>query len=275
MNKIIIGLMTIYFLGDPDLQYLAWLGDMKLYIVATAIALSGRRFYCGTRRFSARISAKADGVAGFPDLSLDSMISASWFLSMTSSRESRATPCLGFCSRANPRRVYSHRCNCIRPFHMGVRRLQPHQGRLAYDGGRIGVSEKNGGRATTIGGCHPNVVIKSVEYSIVIQPLDLVIDTALLGECYLSADGQVHNVDMPTGLSHSLECDPLSIRSERRALDSGMQDAGVLRCEITFDQVILATCSKSGIEVISIIGKGDTPIVKVDSAELFAVALDG
>jgi hypothetical protein len=39
MNKIIIALMTIYFLGDPDLQYLAWLGDMKLYIVAAAIAL--------------------------------------------------------------------------------------------------------------------------------------------------------------------------------------------------------------------------------------------
>jgi hypothetical protein len=39
MNKIIIALMAIYFLGDPDLQYLAWLGDLKLYIVAAAIAL--------------------------------------------------------------------------------------------------------------------------------------------------------------------------------------------------------------------------------------------
>jgi hypothetical protein len=39
MNKIIISLMAIYFLGDPDLQYLSWLGDMKLYIVAAAIAL--------------------------------------------------------------------------------------------------------------------------------------------------------------------------------------------------------------------------------------------
>ena len=39
MNKIIIALMGIYFLGDPDLQYLSWLGDMKLYIVAAAIAL--------------------------------------------------------------------------------------------------------------------------------------------------------------------------------------------------------------------------------------------
>jgi hypothetical protein len=39
MNKIIITLMAIYFVGDPHLQYLAWLGDLKLYIVAAAIAL--------------------------------------------------------------------------------------------------------------------------------------------------------------------------------------------------------------------------------------------
>ena len=39
MNKIIIGLMAIYFLGDPDLQYLSWLGDLKLYVVAAALAL--------------------------------------------------------------------------------------------------------------------------------------------------------------------------------------------------------------------------------------------
>jgi hypothetical protein len=39
MNKIIIALMAIYFLGDPDLQYLAWLGDLKVYLVAAAIAL--------------------------------------------------------------------------------------------------------------------------------------------------------------------------------------------------------------------------------------------
>ena len=39
MNKIIIGLMAIYLLGDPDLHYLAWLGDLKLYVVAAALAL--------------------------------------------------------------------------------------------------------------------------------------------------------------------------------------------------------------------------------------------
>jgi hypothetical protein len=39
MNKIIITLMAIYFIGDPHLQYLSWLGDLKLYIVAAAIAL--------------------------------------------------------------------------------------------------------------------------------------------------------------------------------------------------------------------------------------------
>ena len=39
MNKIIIGLMAIYFLGDPDLQYLSWLGDLKMYVVAAALSL--------------------------------------------------------------------------------------------------------------------------------------------------------------------------------------------------------------------------------------------
>ena len=35
----IIGLMAIYFLGDPDLQYLSWLGDLKIYAVAAALSL--------------------------------------------------------------------------------------------------------------------------------------------------------------------------------------------------------------------------------------------
>jgi hypothetical protein len=39
MHKMIIGLMVIFFLGDPSMQTLAWLGDMKLYIVAAAITL--------------------------------------------------------------------------------------------------------------------------------------------------------------------------------------------------------------------------------------------
>jgi hypothetical protein len=39
MNKVIIALMAIYFLGDPSLHYLAWLGDLKIYIIAAAIAL--------------------------------------------------------------------------------------------------------------------------------------------------------------------------------------------------------------------------------------------
>ena len=39
MHKLIIGLMVIFFLGDPSLQTLAWLGEMKVYMVAAAIAL--------------------------------------------------------------------------------------------------------------------------------------------------------------------------------------------------------------------------------------------
>jgi hypothetical protein len=39
MNTIIIALMTVYFLGDPHLQYLSWLGDLKIYAVAAAISV--------------------------------------------------------------------------------------------------------------------------------------------------------------------------------------------------------------------------------------------
>jgi len=39
MRKVFIGLMVIFFLGDPSLQTLAWLGEMKLYIVAAGIAM--------------------------------------------------------------------------------------------------------------------------------------------------------------------------------------------------------------------------------------------
>jgi len=39
MHKLMIGLMVIFFLGDPGLQTLAWLGEMKVYLVTAAIAL--------------------------------------------------------------------------------------------------------------------------------------------------------------------------------------------------------------------------------------------
>ncbi len=40
MNKIIIALITIYFLGDPYLQYLSLLGDLKIYVGAAALSLA-------------------------------------------------------------------------------------------------------------------------------------------------------------------------------------------------------------------------------------------
>jgi len=39
MHKLIIGLMVIFFLGVPSLQTLAWLSEMKVYMVSVAIAL--------------------------------------------------------------------------------------------------------------------------------------------------------------------------------------------------------------------------------------------
>jgi hypothetical protein len=39
MSKVIIALLAIYSLSGLGLQYLAWLGDLKLYIIAAAIAL--------------------------------------------------------------------------------------------------------------------------------------------------------------------------------------------------------------------------------------------
>jgi hypothetical protein len=39
MHKLFIGLMVIFFLGDPGMETLAWLGEMKVYLVTAAIAL--------------------------------------------------------------------------------------------------------------------------------------------------------------------------------------------------------------------------------------------
>jgi hypothetical protein len=39
MNKVLFALMVLFFLGDPGLQSLAWLGDFKLYLVSAAVAL--------------------------------------------------------------------------------------------------------------------------------------------------------------------------------------------------------------------------------------------
>jgi hypothetical protein len=39
MNKIFIALMIVFFIGDPGMETLDWLGDMKNYIIAAAVAL--------------------------------------------------------------------------------------------------------------------------------------------------------------------------------------------------------------------------------------------
>jgi hypothetical protein len=39
-----IGLMVIFLLGDPSLQTLAWLGEMKIYMVTATIALVSMPF---------------------------------------------------------------------------------------------------------------------------------------------------------------------------------------------------------------------------------------
>jgi hypothetical protein len=44
MNKIFLALMIIFFSGDPGMETIAWLGDMKNYVVAAAIALCSMPF---------------------------------------------------------------------------------------------------------------------------------------------------------------------------------------------------------------------------------------
>jgi hypothetical protein len=39
INKFAIILMLIYFMGDPTGQYLNWLGDVKVYLVAVALSI--------------------------------------------------------------------------------------------------------------------------------------------------------------------------------------------------------------------------------------------
>jgi len=44
MNKIFIALMVIFLLGDPGMDTIAWLGDMKNYVIAAAITLLSMPF---------------------------------------------------------------------------------------------------------------------------------------------------------------------------------------------------------------------------------------
>ena len=44
MNKIFFALMIIFFLGDPGMETIAWLGGMKIYAVTAAIALVSMPF---------------------------------------------------------------------------------------------------------------------------------------------------------------------------------------------------------------------------------------
>ena len=44
MNKIFIALMIIFFVGDPGMETLSWLGDIKNYVVAGAFALCSMPF---------------------------------------------------------------------------------------------------------------------------------------------------------------------------------------------------------------------------------------
>jgi hypothetical protein len=44
MHRYIIGLMVIFFLGDPGMETIAWLGDMKNYVITAAIALVSMPF---------------------------------------------------------------------------------------------------------------------------------------------------------------------------------------------------------------------------------------
>lgn len=44
MNKIILALMVIFFLGDPGMETISWLGEMKNYAVAAVLALVSMPF---------------------------------------------------------------------------------------------------------------------------------------------------------------------------------------------------------------------------------------
>lgn len=39
MHRLILGLMIIFFLGDPSMETICWLGDMKYYVITAAITL--------------------------------------------------------------------------------------------------------------------------------------------------------------------------------------------------------------------------------------------
>jgi hypothetical protein len=44
MHKLIIGLMVVFFLGDPGMETIAWLGGMKNYVITAVIAMVSMPF---------------------------------------------------------------------------------------------------------------------------------------------------------------------------------------------------------------------------------------
>jgi len=44
MNRLILALMVIFFLGDPGMETISWLGEMKNYVIAAVLALVSMPF---------------------------------------------------------------------------------------------------------------------------------------------------------------------------------------------------------------------------------------
>ena len=146
---------------------------------------------------------------------------------------------------------------------------------LTNDGGRVGIVEKDSGRTAAVSGDHPDVITESVQNLAVVQPFNLVIDTARLGERGFNTGAQIDDIKMPAGFCEPLESNALAIWRKRWTLDAGVNDPDTTGGEIAFDEIVLATRPQSGVEAVPVNGKGNPPEVEIDLAEKFPITLDG
>jgi len=85
-----------------------------------------------------------------------------------------------------------------------------------------------------VGPDDPDVLGQAVENPVVVEPLDLVVDAARLGEWSLAPGRQLEHVEAPLVPPAALERDPFLVRGKRGALHAVGDDTCATRLDVAF-----------------------------------------
>ena len=73
----------------------------------------------------------------------------------------------------------------------------PEDQMLSNNNWRICISEKKSRSATAIGGHHPDIISKNIQNATVIEPLNLIINTARFSKGSFGTCTQIDDIEMP------------------------------------------------------------------------------